>query len=464
MWLKHKYLIAENRLVNPSKNIIEEKIVMIPSKNIIEEKTVVIPSKNIIEEKIVVIPSKNIIEEKTVVNPSTSTKKMDADRAMKIHFPDVIIVDILSRLPVRSLLRFKCASKFWRSLISEPYFKTKHWNHAKNNQNFQRFLIGQVCPTSHDKWLGTMSFYCSSVSSVQLVDVQKLGCPSNDKPCGYFIVCCGDGLSLLRSPNDYLLWNPSTNESVVLPNPESPRTFGSAYGLGYDTTSDDYKILRIESSKGYGSNPPCKIFALKSGSWRKIDNHPRGYKIDNHPRRPYDSEFVVNSLAFVHGAFHWIIKDNLSKYFIASLNISNEAYGEMPLPEGICNIYNKLRYGVSVLEGMLCAHCNYRNTEGGTFKLWVMKDYGVKESWTELFTIQETQLLSATPICRFTDGEVLLYYNWARYTEYRTSKGPYRLLPASAASALPYRFLAGSAFIKHLFCYTESLISPKLLV
>lgn len=234
-------------------------------------------------------------------------------------------MDILSRLPVRSLLRFKCASKFWKSLISEPHFKTKHWNHAKNNKKFQKLLIGRMFPTAYDKRVGTISYYCSSLSSAQLVEgVQKLGCPSNDKPCGYIMLCCCDGLSLLWSHGDHLLWNLSTNESVVLPNLKFPPVpYTSTYGLGYDSISDDYKILTIDYT-GYGSKLPNKIFALKIGSWRKIDNHPRGFR---------NSVSGRDSLIFFHGAFHWVNIDILSKYFMVSFNMSNEAYREIPLPE-----------------------------------------------------------------------------------------------------------------------------------
>ncbi|KAG5574403.1 hypothetical protein H5410_054537 [Solanum commersonii] len=49
---------------------------------------------------------------KSVVEPSNdNTDQMDVD-AMAVHFPEVILMDILSRLPVQSLLRFKCVSKF----------------------------------------------------------------------------------------------------------------------------------------------------------------------------------------------------------------------------------------------------------------------------------------------------------------------------------------------------------------
>ncbi|KAG5573036.1 hypothetical protein H5410_062802 [Solanum commersonii] len=52
----------------------------------------------------------------------------------------------------------------------------------------------------------------------------------------------------------------------------------------------------------------------------------------------------------------------------------------------------------------------------------------------------------------FADGEVLLYYQEdGFYGDFRTSKGPYELLPSNST------LLQG-------FVYMESLISPKLLI
>ncbi|KAF3657056.1 hypothetical protein T459_28634 [Capsicum annuum] len=237
------------------------------------------------------------------------------------------------------------------------------------------------------------SFYCCSLSSLSAHQpLQKLCLPSNHKPHGYLILCCCDGLCLLwfYTGAGHLLWNPSTNESVQLPDHhEYPNATLSTYGLAFDSINDDYKILKIDNN---GSSTPLnKIFALKSGCWRNIDNHPRGF---------VNSVCGENSLAFVRGAFHWICKDNLSKYFMISLNISNEVYGEISLPEGICNIPNSricLKRGISVLQGMLCAYCARPSPRGCTFKLWVMKDYGVKESWTELFNIREPDVYFVVP-------------------------------------------------------------------
>ncbi|KAJ0789150.1 putative F-box domain-containing protein [Helianthus annuus] len=44
----------------------------------------------------------------------------------KNSFPEELIEDILSRLPVKSILRFKSVSKPWLSLISAPSFHKLH--------------------------------------------------------------------------------------------------------------------------------------------------------------------------------------------------------------------------------------------------------------------------------------------------------------------------------------------------
>ncbi|KAM3198795.1 hypothetical protein P3L10_004084 [Capsicum annuum] len=73
-----------------------------------------------------------------------------------------------------------------------------------------------------------------------------------------------------------------------------------------------------------------------------------------------------------------------------------------------------------------------------------MEDYGVKESWTELFTIQVAGFLLVIPKYRFSDGELLhCCRDLAFRPVFRTSKGPLGLCPQSNSSqkesiALPH--------------------------
>lgn len=112
--------------------------------------------------------------------------------------------------------------------------------------------------------------------------------------------------------------------------------------------------------------------------------------------------------------------------------------------------------GVSVLRGILCFYSTYNYVvEGaeGIFNLWVMKDYGVRESWTKLINVQDTDLFcSARPIYMFADCEVLLHCKRIRCasSKFTTSRGPFGL-------CLQCRI------VKQGLVYAESFVSPKLL-
>ncbi|XP_009761770.2 F-box protein CPR1-like [Nicotiana sylvestris] len=317
---------------------------------------------------------------------------------MGTHVQEEILMDILSRLPVRSLVRFKCVSESWNTLISEPYFKKKHLNHAKYQPNSQKFLF-----LKWSKKDDTFHFYSSSLSLVQLVkDIPRFDCPSNfDLANGVKLYSSCDGLFLIgiwselgrEQPSILLIWNPSTGESTILPHSKLLKqlgyndddscsdddNWGCTYGLGYDSTSDDYKVLRIDLSRD--DNNANEILALKSCSWRRIDDKTSGKA---YSRLLFGGEDV----AVVHGAFHWL--GILSRFCVVSFNISYEVYGEIPLPEMLWSLpstcwLNRIRFdaGVSELGGMLCVWYRYEDT----FSLWAMKDYGIKDSWMKFFSI-----------------------------------------------------------------------------
>ncbi|KAH0663703.1 hypothetical protein KY290_029654 [Solanum tuberosum] len=325
-----------------------------------------------------------------------------------------IIIGILSRQSVKSLLRFKCVSKSWNTLISEPYFIKKHLNTHAKNQNSQKLLITQV---PHGKYSNGFNLYSSSLSSSSKLveDIRRLDYPSSRKPIDGRVYCCCDGLFFIGfwiywndeevEPSILLLWNPSTRESIILPSHvEIPPQEEYVYGLGYDATSDDYKILRIHTH----DKVPDEILALKSGSWRQIEETSDRMSFTKIPDREL-------CLAFLHGAFHWI--GHFPRDSVVSFNISNEMYGEIPLPgilssPRLVEVGRLIEMGVSVLGGKLSLYHKHEN-----FDIWVLKDYGVKESWTKWFTIPISYKIVRDyviiPIYRFSDDEVLLsYFCW----------------------------------------------------
>ncbi|MCD7451695.1 hypothetical protein HAX54_013078 [Datura stramonium] len=120
---------------------------------------------------------------------------------------------------------------------------------------------------------------------------------------------------------------PSTREAIALPCPELQPKEDSCLGFGYDSTSGEYKILKIHTN----IDSLGEILTLEGGFWRNIDKHPRDIcnEIDG-----------MQSLPFENEAFQWIgIFGNYSvvsrNYSVVSFSNSNEVYEEISLPEKI---------------------------------------------------------------------------------------------------------------------------------
>ncbi|KAL6141252.1 hypothetical protein ACLB2K_059542 [Fragaria x ananassa] len=60
---------------------------------------------------------------------------------MSDYFPNDVLIDILVRVPVKSLLRFRCVSRIWNSLISSPAFIITHLNQALLQQTNRKLLL-----------------------------------------------------------------------------------------------------------------------------------------------------------------------------------------------------------------------------------------------------------------------------------------------------------------------------------
>lgn len=354
--------------------------------------------------------------------------------------------EILSWLPVPSLFRFKCVAKSW-DITSDPYFRMKHQSHHVNSLRFLVVHSNLTKPPYHDNLYSTSSL--SSPDGVQKIDYLS----SDNNP--RFLLLCGscDGLVLIRvatsSSHHLLLWNPSTRESIQLPFP----VFGiknSTFGLGYDPTTDDYKILAIHNGK---SQIHCGILALKSGcNWRNVYMDAPRMFITLRTRFAF-----VNPLAFVHGAFHWMP----FSFCVVSFNISNEVYTKIPFSEQMHSHLSHSNPGtgdfhVSVLGGMLCFTSACEFYQANNIILWAMKEYGVKESWTQLFKVKFARHTRPIPIYRFADGDVLFHCRNGVSDSLRTLKGRrFRLWCDS---------LVHPQDMRQIISFNESLIDPKLLI
>ncbi|XP_062014424.1 F-box/kelch-repeat protein At3g06240-like [Rosa rugosa] len=192
-----------------------------------------------------------------------------------------------------------------------------------------------------------------------------------------------DGLVCVEVHDSYkvrvFLWNPCTRECVEVKegNGEDSYSLPMLHGFGYDYNSDDYKVLSVlyqSKTATYKS----MIYTLRTNSWRRIQDYPLG------------ASLTEKCATFVSGALYWLVRRILNDVFtkvIISLNLTSEAYMEVPQPDyGTNTRYDQYRVGA--LEGCLCLLV-FNITSRFQKELWVMKEYGVKESWTKYLTIPQ---------------------------------------------------------------------------
>ncbi|RXI09670.1 hypothetical protein DVH24_033621 [Malus domestica] len=55
-----------------------------------------------------------------------------------------LLVNILSTLPPKSLMRFKCVAKWWHALINDPRFVDKHLSHSLLDDQSTRVLLKRI--------------------------------------------------------------------------------------------------------------------------------------------------------------------------------------------------------------------------------------------------------------------------------------------------------------------------------
>ncbi|KAL5845795.1 hypothetical protein ACOSQ3_009319 [Xanthoceras sorbifolium] len=214
--------------------------------------------------------------------------------------PVDLIVYLLCRIPVKSLLRFRCVSKQFHGSLD-------------------RRLIFQ----------GTSSELLS-------VDLDS-----------------ADNVLELEPPFE----NWGLSFSVCGTFQQKSTKFCSNFdGSGRDASTDHYKVVKIIH---FDRNriTEVTVYRLKANSWRRINDFP------------YLNYFIHGDGASVEGFLNWMVE-------LLDSNSRQESI----------SLFSAFHYKlvVMVLGGCLCL--SYIYPSGYAFDMSAMKEYGVKESWTKLFS------------------------------------------------------------------------------
>ncbi|KAI9124330.1 hypothetical protein K1719_005630 [Acacia pycnantha] len=186
------------------------------------------------------------------------------------YLAEEISINILKRLPMKSLIRFQCVCKHWENLFKTPFFIAAHLCQSHQNPSFifsQDYLLSNLPLRLLD-------------CEMQLRDVRKAPLFNSlaSASC-YNIVGSSNGLLCLvimvvcsRFPFSLLVWNPVTGDGREVPVSRIVDMYDDHYvlGFGFSPLDNDYKIVAIY--RKYGSFVSgVDVYSLSRGSWKEIE-------------------------------------------------------------------------------------------------------------------------------------------------------------------------------------------------
>lgn len=314
--------------------------------------------------------------------------------------PNDLITEVLSVLPVKSLLRFKCLSDPLNTLISDPAFVKLHLKRSKRQNllfSFVKCHEAEISESAIYSWLD-----CNLVpypiprlldnSSLTLFDgvnyyLNNKGCRRIIGSCNGLILLTGDFINHKGNVGEYrpidywfCVWNPATRR--VSKNFGHFREYGSSskhffFAFGCDNSKDTYKVVSCCYDL-YELTSDVKVLSLGDDVWRKVETFPVVRLLSDYV---YTSE-TLNWLA--------IQNDDIGaeKIVIGSFDLRTETFNQYLLPSYFDEVSPREAV-FGVLEGCISFSYGYKETH---FVIWQMKQFGVQDSWTRLLKVSYENL------------------------------------------------------------------------
>ncbi|GMN28401.1 hypothetical protein TIFTF001_002037 [Ficus carica] len=253
-----------------------------------------------------------------------------------MDLPTEVIVEILLKIPSKSVISCKCVCKSWRVLISNPHFVKAHSAQA-NASLFVCYLKNlYLMERPEDEFeddRATLPLNPDTKLKIPLRSTHVVLNDSQDhddrpnmcnlrpeKP-SYCILNSCNGLVCLAGPlfEPVAVCNPITGEFLTLPRPYVSSVHRKNYvvsrfsGLGFSPKHNQYKVFRTFARIEEGSGRGCfarggifgEIFTLEKGSsWRGVGSAP------DSSQQLYTTTLSIYSPTYIRGALHWLSSMN----------------------------------------------------------------------------------------------------------------------------------------------------------
>ena len=277
--------------------------------------------------------------------------------------PNDLILQILARLPIKSLFRFKSVCKSWSNLPSDAHFIRLHYQASSKDPNLLIEILDPTIPSSN--FISIDGFFNVSRFSLDFLnDRVKIRAASNG------ILCCAS----VRNKGIYYVCNPMTRELRLLPRTrERPFTrFQPEYeatiaALAFDPLSYRFVVFLAGFYRPFGRWPHdefvCLVFDSATNSWNKFVSYI--HEEFTHMNR--------NQVVFFNGALHWL---TYSCSYVLALDLGDWVWRKISMPEEVVASEFAGRIYLLELEGLV----SVVRISGDWMSTWVLKDYS-RQQW-----------------------------------------------------------------------------------
>lgn len=323
---------------------------------------------------------------------------------MMDYLPQEVMVQILLKLPAKTLLRCLAVCKLWKSIIHNPSFINAHLHHQRGD-----LLLVRTCPEGREREL--YSLHCDDEAFIEHAKYEFPFCHPSATcyrvvgSCNGVICLTADQYSIIH---DTYLWNPTIQKCVKLPLPRvmfhSHGGFDHELGFGFDPKTNDYKVVRIVDLLDVDDAPfEVDIYSLGSGVWRNISHLASGCSFQIFERGSVEREHQV----YLNGAVHWVGYDR-EHCIIIAFHLGDEAFHCFETPSSVD--YIKQLRPVVIQESLsLLQHRQHKCS------IWMMKTYGSSNSWVKQVDVNLTNVVDRVIGLR-KKGELLVEIQGGLYS------------------------------------------------
>ncbi|KAG7585240.1 F-box associated domain type 3 [Arabidopsis thaliana x Arabidopsis arenosa] len=324
---------------------------------------------------------------------SSSARSLhDNDTSQSDHIPLDLTIQILSRLPAKSVGRFRSVSKLWSTITTSQDFINSFptWSLAWRPSVLLAFYIGNILFVFSSRLNKISPFTC--VGSYQHTK-PNYGC--------YRRFDYLRGLILLQGTKQLVIWNPTVNRFLTLPEPEGTKDNNSNYLggiLGYDHIDGKYIVLRVLRDS--------KICILTLGAQGKTSCRLITNGVPRH-------RSIIRFGECINGVMYYgatvDVGDGLLEHNIMCLDVRTEKFNQIKFPEG----RSSWNYHMVTYEGRLALVETFNFP---SIDIWTLTN-GDRHEWTHnrfVLPLSEMELIRRKKqnFCGVSNAGELVFAPW----------------------------------------------------